>query len=302
MKLKLSLVLICVLAFTSTAFASFSDVDSSHINSEAIDYVESLGIVQGYPDGTYKPDQPINRAEFTKIIIATEYTQSQIDACNSVSFSDIGDGAWYTPYICVAEMNDIVGGYPDGTYGPANLITFAEASKIITNTLIEQTTEGSEIWYRPYVRKLEDLDAIPSTVEDFEHKLTRGEMAEMIWRIKEEVFGEPSKTYNQLNGTDTSGQTDETPSDVTFELTATNYEFSDTELRVDQGDTVTIVLTSEIGTHNFTIDEYDVESITVTSGKTTEVTFTATQKGTFEYYCSVNDHRNLGMVGELIVE
>lgn len=296
MKLKLSIALVCVLAFTSTAFASFSDVPASHLNYDAITYVEDLGIVQGYPDGTYKPDAPINRVEFTKIIIATKYSQNEIDTCNSVSFSDVGDGAWYAPYVCVAELNNIVDGYPDGTYKPANLITFAEASKIITNTLIEPTTQGSEIWYRPYVLKLENINAIPTTINSFDHKLTRGEMAEMIYRIQEDIRNLPSKTYDQLAAPDTS------TTEQSFDLTATNYQYSDTELRVKQGDTVTVTLTSEVGTHNFNIDALDVHSLTVTSGNSTEVTFTATQKGTFEYYCSVSNHRQLGMVGNLIVE
>jgi len=299
MKSKISLMMVLIFAFTGTAFAAFSDVDESHIYSEAIDYVESRGIVEGYPDGTYKPDQPINRVEFTKIIIATEFTESQIENCNSVSFSDVPDGAWYTHYVCVAEMNDIVDGYPDGTYQPPNLITFAEASKIITNTLVEPTTEGSEIWYRPYVKKLENINAIPTTVEDFEHKVTRGEMAEMIYRIEEEITNLDSKTYDELAE---NAEDDGTVSDVTFELTATNYEFSETELPVDRGDTVTIVLTNELGRHNWVLEGYDVATLTINSGQTTEVTFVADKVGTFEYYCNVANHRELGMVGNLIVE
>jgi len=302
MKLKISLFLVFVFLFTSTAFANFTDVSSSHMYSDAIDYVESLEIVEGYEDGTYKPDNPINRVEFTKIIIETKYSENEIDNCNTSSFDDVADGAWYLNYVCLAELKGIVSGYPDGTYQPANEITFAEASKIITNTLVEPTTEGSETWYRPYVRKLEDISAIPTTVQDFEHELTRGEMAEMIWRIEEGILDQNSKTYNQLAGTDTTGQTEPTADEVAFELTATNYEFSDTELHVELGDTVTIVLTSEIGRHNWTLSGYaDVETLTINSGQTTEITFVATKKGTFEFYCGVEDNKILGMVGSLVV-
>ncbi|MFC1600443.1 S-layer homology domain-containing protein [Patescibacteria group bacterium] len=300
MKLKITFALVVAFLISTTAFAAFSDVSSSHINSEAIDYVESLDIVEGYNDGTYRPDTPINRVEFTKIIIASEYSQATIDGCNTSSFSDVGDGAWYMPYVCVAELNEIVDGYPDGTYQPPNNITFAEAAKIITNTLIEPTTEGADIWYKPYVKKLEDRGAIPTTIEDFSHKLTRGEMAEIIWRLKENIRTLDSRTYNELEDVLENGGTHANA--VSFELDMTNYEFSETEIRVNQGDEVTITLNSVVGTHNFTIDEYDVESLTITSGQDTEFTFTATKTGTFEYYCSVNDHRSLGMVGTLIVE
>lgn len=300
MKTKISIALIASMLFTATAFASFRDVSSAHQNSEAIDYVESLGIVQGYPDGTYKPDSPINRAEFTKIVIASQYTQGELDSCNSTSFSDVGDGAWFTPYVCLAEQKGIIGGYPDGTFGFANNITFAEASKIITNTLVEKTTEGTDIWYKPYVKKLEDQSAIPTTIEDFSHKLTRGEMAEIIWRLEENIFNLDSRTYNELKDIlENGGSHVVGPS---FELDMTNYEFSETELIVQQGDTVTVTLNSVVGTHNFVVEGYDVESLTITSGNTTEVTFVATKKGTYEFYCSVGDHRALGMVGTLFVE
>jgi len=299
MKIKIAFALVFSFLISTTAIAAFTDVSSSHINSEAVEYVQDLGIVQGYDDGTYKPDNPINRVEFTKIIIASEYTNGALDSCNTSSFSDVGDGAWYMPYVCIAEQNGIVGGYPDGTYQPANNITFAEAAKIITNTLIEPTTEGSDIWYKPYVKKLEDRSAIPSTVEDFAHKLTRGEMAEIIWRLKENMRNLDSRTYNELeNILENGGLT----SDVSFDIDMTNYEFSENEITVKQGDKVTINLSSSLGTHNFVIDELDVASLTINSGQETELTFTATTRGTFEYYCSVGDHRALGMVGTLIVE
>ncbi|MFC1647673.1 S-layer homology domain-containing protein [Patescibacteria group bacterium] len=183
----------------STAFASFIDVSTSNIYYDAITFAEDLGIVQGYKDGTFLPDAQINRVEFTKVIIVTEYSQAEIDGCNSVSFPDVGDGAWYAPYVCIAEMNGIVNGYPDGTYKPPNLINFAEAAKIIVNTIVEPTTEGSETWYRPYVRKLEDRNAIPTSITSFDHKITRGEMVEIIYRLKEDIRNLDSKTYNDLD-------------------------------------------------------------------------------------------------------
>ena len=97
-------------------------------------------------------------------------------------------------------MEKIVSGYPNGTYQPANLITFAEASKILTNTLIEKTQDGSNVWYELYVNKLEAKDAIPTTITGFAHNLTRGEMAEMIYRLKEGIRNQPSLTYDDLAG------------------------------------------------------------------------------------------------------
>ncbi|MEK7563157.1 MAG: S-layer homology domain-containing protein, partial [Patescibacteria group bacterium] len=58
------------------ALAAFSDVSSTHPNAEAIAYVKAEGIVSGYPDGTYRPNQTINRAEFVKFVTGTQFNDA----------------------------------------------------------------------------------------------------------------------------------------------------------------------------------------------------------------------------------
>jgi len=88
----------------------------------------------------------------------------------------------------------------------------------------------------------------------------------------------------------------------TFNLTGTNYTFFEKEIRVKIGDRVKIIFTSGQGFHDWTVDEFRASTSRVNTGKTTEVEFIADKTGTFEYYCSVGNHRALGMVGILIVE
>ncbi len=85
-------------------------------------------------------------------------------------------------------------------------------------------------------------------------------------------------------------------------ITGRNFEFSETEIRVSVGDTVRINFTSESGFHDWTLDEFDAATSRVSSGGSTSVEFVASKAGSFEYYCSVGSHRQLGMVGTLIVE
>lgn len=89
---------------------------------------------------------------------------------------------------------------------------------------------------------------------------------------------------------------------VTFAVTGENFSFSQNEIRVKEGDKVKILFTSESGFHDWVVDEFNAATDQVNSGGTTEVTFVANKKGSFEYYCSVGSHRALGMVGTLIVE
>lgn len=87
-----------------------------------------------------------------------------------------------------------------------------------------------------------------------------------------------------------------------FQVTNAGFSFNPKEIKVKKGDTVKIVFTSKGGTHNWVLDEFDAETKQLQTGETGEVTFVADKAGTFEYYCSVGNHRQMGMVGNLIVE
>ena len=88
----------------------------------------------------------------------------------------------------------------------------------------------------------------------------------------------------------------------TFTLDAQNISFSQVQIRVKKGDRVKIVLVNKEGFHDWTIDEFDANTQQISEGDQDSVEFVADQVGTFEYYCSVGTHRQLGMVGNLIVE
>jgi len=88
---------------------------------------------------------------------------------------------------------------------------------------------------------------------------------------------------------------------VTFEMTGKNFEFSKKNLTVKKGQTVIVKFTSESGFHDWTIGEFNVATNQVNTGESSEVTFVADKVGEFEYYCSVGQHRQLGMVGTLTV-
>lgn len=87
-----------------------------------------------------------------------------------------------------------------------------------------------------------------------------------------------------------------------FTVSGRNFSFSPSTIRVKQGDIVKITFENTGGTHDFVIDEFDVATSQIQSGKSGSVEFVADKKGTFDYYCSVANHRQNGMEGQLIVE
>ena len=211
--------------------SAFSDVPASHENSEAIVYVKSHGIVQGYADGTFKPDRTINRAEFTKIITEATRTKENMGSAPMMKFSDVRTSDWFYSYVLAAFGHGMIKGYADGTFRPAQTITFPEAAKIIVagfgiaseasqHELAGSADHPGSFWYKPFTDDLAARNAIPLTIKNFGHILTRDEMAEMIYRIHAGVTDKPSKTYDELaygkENTQTSSAASSQASDITI--------------------------------------------------------------------------------------
>lgn len=88
---------------------------------------------------------------------------------------------------------------------------------------------------------------------------------------------------------------------VVVNISGKNFEFSQDTIEVKKGQTVTVNFTSEDGFHDWVVDEFSAATSQVNTGESSSVTFVADKVGEFEYYCSVMQHRQMGMVGKLIV-
>lgn len=160
------------------AQAAFVDITGS-ANAEAILYVQEAGIVEGYADGTYKPTSSINRAEFTKIVVGS--IEGMDLMAGATCFSDIDAKAWYASYVCTAKAKGVIGGYPDGTFKPADPVNYAEAAKIVVEANGMQKMNGGDQWFDGYIMALAEansnLNLQPSAL------LTRGQMAQLIFNL-----------------------------------------------------------------------------------------------------------------------
>jgi len=212
-KFKFTILLVGVLAGLAAqgaglmkASETFGDVSANHANAEAINAVQSLNIVGGYADGTFRPDSLVNRAELVKIIIGAQFSSEAIDQCAKKNtkpnwtymfFADVPIDAWFAKYICLGKMNGIIGGYPDGTFRPEQKVNFAEAAQIMSKWL-RVNTSSDAVWYKPLVDKLGEKNAIPPTIKAFDQGLTRGEMAEMVYRLKSNITTKESSDYESI--------------------------------------------------------------------------------------------------------
>lgn len=88
----------------------------------------------------------------------------------------------------------------------------------------------------------------------------------------------------------------------TFTVTGKSFSFSPSQITVNKGDTVKIIFQNTEGNHDWRLDEFNVHTKVISTGQQDTVQFIADKAGTFEYYCSVGTHRQMGMRGNLIVK
>jgi hypothetical protein len=177
------------------ATTTFSDVNENIFQHKAIQVFMSDGIISGYPDGTFKPAQPINRAEALKIIIgAFPVADEQL---SQTTFSDVTDGDWFSEYVKKGISRGIINGYPDGTFKPANQINFAESLKmglhakgLDANTFVysafHQDIAASE-WFAKYFKYGYDKNLYDLDLDGHLNPgklFTRADFVELIYRIK----------------------------------------------------------------------------------------------------------------------
>lgn len=170
----------------------FNDVDSTHPHAEAIEALANQGIVKGYADASFKPDNTINRAELLTIVtdaLDADFTEGEFTNC----FSDVGS-EWFAVFVCYAKESGWVNGNPDGSYRPAEAVNKGAALKIVFESFsypkckdVENTgftdVKASD-WFAPYAcQAVKDGIIQKSEAFDPNHQITRAEFVKIIYNV-----------------------------------------------------------------------------------------------------------------------
>ncbi|QGU00474.1 hypothetical protein SYNTR_1880 [Candidatus Syntrophocurvum alkaliphilum] len=178
------LITIFILAFFmfsivgSAGAAQFSDVDPATDATPAIYKLAALGILEGYPDGTFAPDNTITRAEFAKIAVVTAGLERVASGMTGVptQFNDVAADHWASGWINVAAAQDFVQGDGDGIFRPQDQITQAEVVTVLLRILgYNDNLSGS--WPANYIAKAASLGVLDDITFIANKAATRGEVA-----------------------------------------------------------------------------------------------------------------------------
>jgi hypothetical protein len=159
MRKMLSILLITSLILASSvasfgAAATPNDVVGTKYET-AVSALVSAGVVSGYPDGTYKPLDDMNRAEACKILV-TALTPA-LNQTDISTFSDANTYVWASQYIGYSVRTGIVNGYSDNTFKPGNEITLSEMITMVVRALGYKDNSLSANWPIGYINKATDL-------------------------------------------------------------------------------------------------------------------------------------------------
>ena len=185
------------LASADLARATFADIDVTHPYFQSIDELQTSGVVEGHEVGDSRmffPLSKINRAEALKLILLSSSTPAVLG--DGSVFSDVNNEDWFSSYVNTAYALNVVEGFPDGNFKPANKVLRAEFIKMLFETLEVPIPEAleSEAWYEPYFVVADEYRLLPSAKEPSE-ELSRGEAAEIIYRTAQVAAGEFERKY-----------------------------------------------------------------------------------------------------------
>ena len=169
----------------------YTDAPFNPADAAGISLLTGIDAVEGNPDGTFRPNRTLNRAEFLKIALTSfpRVRVSQSDARNC--FPDVGEEDWFSRYICLGKKRGIVSGYPDGLFRPGNTVNYAEALKILGG-LYEYTAyaDPDAPWYTMYAQAAINHKTVLPINLPYDRQLTRGQMARLAAAYRAEYEGE----------------------------------------------------------------------------------------------------------------
>ena len=159
--ISLAVVFTMLCSFILTGFANAaSDIEGTKYE-EAIAKLAALDTIKGYEDGTFKPENTITRAELATVITFILGLQDAADLAkdNPTKFSDVKVNEWYTGYINIAANENVIAGYPDGTFKPNEKVSYSEAVTILVNSLgLKQVVDkAGGTWPSNYMSKASQL-------------------------------------------------------------------------------------------------------------------------------------------------
>ena len=189
----LSLVVLAGTTAQATGYVFFPDVPDGAEYARAVNFLFQFGIITGYPDGNFRPDELVTRAEFA-VMISRLLGFVYDPANDSVSFRDVQVDHWAFSYIANAVEAGLVNGFGDGTYRPVDSLTYDQTIAILVRAygnVFENRALNSGGWPNGYISVAKELDITDGVEITIGRPITRCNVAVLMYNavkiIREDV-------------------------------------------------------------------------------------------------------------------
>ncbi len=260
MKRKITAALLASALLMGQAAFAYSDITDPEL-SGAAETLSALGVIDGVGGGLFAPDEYLSREQFAKIAVCIlGEKEKAVSSFSATAFTDVEADSWARGYISYVAENGIIAGFPDGSFGGKQILTYAQAVTVLLRCLGYKDSEVGFYWPEDYTAKAESLginEGVPLKAGDF---VTRGDAAKLCRNAlftkcadgEELVSKMKIKSYNDavIYGSGGSGSGDVVTSKGTFKVTADSLGIEEAEgrkgrLLLNEDDEIVIFIPEE---------------------------------------------------------
>ena len=242
--------------------ATFSDVSESSKFFVSIEYLQGVEVLSGYEDGSFQPENKVNRVEALKIILSGSNIESP-EVLEKTAFPDVNKNDWYAKYVVKAQEIGIVKGNDDGTFAPARPVNKVEFLKMILIANEVDVTDyavsedvfldvDKDAWYFSYLNFAQATGLIRFNGEaklEPGKELTRGEVSDIMYlliALKKQNNSKFLLEQSELEVISAMNLLNVKQYDDAYNAADIAYDFASQALNVDQNEQNTSIIESAI--------------------------------------------------------
>lgn len=185
----------------AAAVTKFSDVSDSY-TATAVESLRLMGVLDGYGDGTFRPDTILNRAQFCKMAVYAMDGSGELGRYSTVTiFPDVKPSHWASAYINMASKKGIISGFADGKFKPSQTVTAGQAVTILMRGLGYKDEDMGGVWPQSYMAEAQTNGLLKSTgITSAYAGLTRAQAARLFLNLFEAKHGKGDALFSYKVG------------------------------------------------------------------------------------------------------
>lgn len=185
----------------AAAVTKFSDVSDSY-TATAVEALRLMGVLDGYGDGTFRPDTVLNRAQFCKMAVYAMDGSGELGRYSTVTiFPDVKPSHWASAYINMAARKGIISGFADGKFKSGQTVTAGQAVTILMRGLGYKDEDMGGVWPQSYMAEAQTNGLLKSTgITSAYAGLTRAQAARLFLNLFEAKHGKGDALFSYKVG------------------------------------------------------------------------------------------------------